>query len=194
MNKHNEHEGHFHGPLPYFKGRRVLPFKPNYRVLFFIIFALALFFIYRRVIVILILLIIIMIYDFMIHYFHFPLHIDPMPFASFFVASEYGLPIAILFILIGEILPEMLVGHFEIADFFNFVPLIAIVVVFFASRPENFFYTGLIGVAIYTVVKAAMAFFAGSQPIKFTLEPALDFLINLLLIYRLAPLLFLITG
>ncbi|MEK6968379.1 MAG: hypothetical protein AABX51_07155 [Nanoarchaeota archaeon] len=188
------HEGHHHGPLPYFKGRLGLPFKPNYRILIFIVLALFLLFVYRKIVVITVLLVVIMVYDFVIHYFHFPLHIDPMPFASFFVATEYGLPIAVLFVLIGEILPEMLVGHFEIADFFNFVPLIALIVIFFASKPESFFTTGLIALAIYTVVNAAIAFFSGSQPHKFTIEPALDFLINLILIYRVAPLLFLLAG
>lgn len=189
----NEHEAHHHGSLPYFKSKIGLPFKPNYKILFLMIISLLMLFLYRRVVVITILLVIIMVYDFAIHYFHLPLHIDPMPFASFFVASAYGLPIAIIFILIGEILPEMLVGHFEIADFFNFIPLIVLVALFFSPAPANFFSTGLIALAIYAVINAGIAFFSGSQPLKFTLEPVLDFLINLLLVYRLAPLLFLLT-
>lgn len=189
-----EHDGHSHGPLPYFKGRFGLPFRPNYKILILIAIALFMLYVYRNIVVLVVLLILIMVYDFLIHFFHFPIHVDPMPFASFFVSTQYGLPVAILFILIGEILPEMLVGHFEIADFFNFVPLIIVNIVLFATPPANFYGTAFVGLIIYIVINAVIAFFSASPFHKFTIEPVLDFVINIVLVLRVAPILFFITG
>ncbi len=191
--EHDDHSKHGHGSLPYFKGRFGLPYRPNFKILILIALALLLLFFYRRVIIIVVLLIIVIIYDFFIHFFHFPLHIDPIPFAGIFVAVGYGLPIAIIFVLIGEILPEMLVGHFEVADFFNFVPLIAVLAIFFAAPPANFTATVLIAMTCYAVLNAAIAFFSGAPFHKFAVEPPLDFIINIALLLRLAPILLFIA-
>ncbi len=188
-----EHDTHFHGPLPYFRSKIGLPFNPDFKFLILIVLSLLLLFLLKRVVILIVLLALVMAWDFILHYFHFPLHLDPLPFASFFVSVEYGLAVSILFMLIGGILPEMLVGHFDMSDFFSVIPIIAVNVILFSSQPNNFSFIAIIALLIYLAVTAGIALISASPPYKYTVEPIVVFIFNAVLIYRIAPLLFFIT-
>lgn len=167
--------------------------KINIRFLILFATFFILFLLFKKIVLLLLLLAFVMIFEGVIHYIHFPIHIDFAPFLSLFITREYGFGISIAFVLISGILPELVVGHFDITDSLSTFIVVIINVLFAGMLANSFLPAAYFAVFLFFGIQIAVAFLVAAPPQKIFIEPIIVLALNLLLIYRISPVLFFIS-
>jgi len=163
----------------------------RYVLVLTIIFFLFLFF--KRVVFLIILLIFVMVVEVLVHHFKFPIHLDFLPYLSLFITVEYGLGISIVFVIIGGMLAEIAIKHFEPTDNISQFLVVGINIVFANMLCQNFLSTAVLAMFAYFILQIVVAFLLAAPNEKLIAEPPLMLVLNLLLLWRISDFLFMIA-
>jgi len=163
----------------------------RYVIVATLIFFLFLFF--KKIVLLAVLLIFVMIVEVLVHHFKSPIHLDFLPFLSLFITVEYGLGISIVFVIIGGMLAEIAIKHFEPTDNISQFLVVGVNIVFSAMLCQSFLPAAILAVFAYFVLQIIVAFLLAAPNEKLIAEPPLMLVINLLLVWRVSDFLFMIA-
>ena len=163
----------------------------RYVIVATIIFFLFLFF--KKIVLLTVLLIFVMIVEVLVHHFKFPIHLDFLPYLSLFITAEYGLGISIVFVIIGGMLAEIAIQHFEPTDNISQFLVVGVNIVFSNALLQSFLPSAILAVMAYFILQIIVAFLLAAPNQKLILEPPLMLVLNLLLLWRISDFLFMIA-
>ena len=171
----------------WFSSRRTFRYVLVATILFF------LFLFFKRIVLLAVLLTLVMIVEILVHHFKFPIHLDFLPFLSLFITVEYGLGISIVFVIIGGMLAEIVIQHFEPTDNISQFLVVGVNIVFSNMLCQSFLPAAILAVFAYFVLQIIVAFLLAAPNEKLIAEPPLMLVINLLLVWRVSDSLFMIA-
>ena len=147
------------------------------------------FLLYRKFVLLIALIALVMVWDYFQHTMHLMIHLDILPFVSLFVTSEYGLLIAIPFILISGIVPEFAAGHFEMSDMLSVIPILGVNIAFAGALESQFSPTAYFALLVFVFFQVILFFVTAERTEKKIVEPIAVTLLGFIFIWRIAPLL-----
>jgi hypothetical protein len=174
---HPEHE--FFKPMRSFvKSRQRLILIAAGALLFFLRF--------RSIILLIALGFVVMVWDYILHTFHIPIHMDFLFFASILVTRDYGFQAAAIFALIAGNLPEILSGSFDITDMFSTIPVILLCFISTYFMDSSIIVTGIIFSLAFAVLEFFTALLFAEPPHKVFIEPLAVLALNVFLFLNLS--------